>query len=186
MKYFLSVILVLLSLQLLAIVMPPPKRGLHCVNTKNKKLVTIWPNTSIIICYKNNSDKLIKTNGVLRFVEDSILILENKKKSLLIPLSKIEKVSKRNNARLLENAIAFVPSAIISRFAVQLLSRVSRNNNTPGYSPNDGNGLAGVVGIVIGIISFPLFVISSIGLVKQLLQKTMDIKNGWKFAESKM
>ncbi len=165
--------------------LPIPKNNLLCTNIKNHKLKIFYCNTKVIVWYKNNKNKATKITGILENSTDSTITMQDKKSfgALNIPLQNIISISHRNNKKLILSAITFIPSTIISGFVIKLLSRVNKNNNSPGFIPNDGNGLAGVIGIVLGLIFFPIFIISSIVLAKQLLHKKISVTNGWIFSK---
>jgi hypothetical protein len=183
MKFFLPLLLLFISSNLFAIKLKPAiSKQLVCTNAKKNKTFAIKTNSKITIWHLHQTG-IIKTSGTLTFVDDSIVnVLKNGSyQTIKIPIHNIQAVRNRNNAKLIVASAAFIPSSVLSVFTIQLLNRVSSNRTTPSGIPNRANGMAGVVGLVIGIIIFPITIISGVIATKQLTRNKMSLGNGWIF-----
>jgi hypothetical protein len=181
MKTLIVALLVFAHYSLFAIkILPTASKSIMCTNNKTGKIKAIHQNDKITL-WHNNDSTTIKTSCTLVFVDDSIAYIRKAGENIVteIPIHTITGITKRNSVKLILSAVTFVPSSVLSVFTIKLLNDASNNRS------NRGNGLAGVVGIVMGIIVFPFFIASTITLTKHLLYKKMTASNGWKFEANK-
>jgi hypothetical protein len=169
------------STNLLAIkIVPPLSKNLLCINSKTNKTIYIKSYNKITI-WHNTELGIIKTSGMLIFVDDSTVHIKKNGsiKTIKIPIHTIQAISQRNATKIIASTLAFTLTSTLSVFIIKLLHNVNKSNNSS--TPSYGNGMAGVIGIVMGIIAFPSTIISSIIWTKQLSHKKMQLTEGWKF-----
>ncbi len=165
-------------------IVPPKSKSIICTNINNtNKGKVIAANEKVTMWYTKQQNELKKITGKISFIDDSVVHLTKKGTTEVekISIQKITAITKRNAFKFVASSVLFVQSTVGAVGVIQLLSRVTHNNNNPNNTPTESNALAGVVGIVFGVIVFPIFIVSSITVLKQLLHKKLQTKNGWQF-----